>query len=219
MRFTKGFGIGPVRRGPQVRRQASERPQDSTTAGRFSKGTATASASTDDPLVRSVEASRVEAALFSAEDPLSIRRLTQAAALKDATETRRVVTQLREQLKSSGAAFGIEEIAGGFQLLTCAAYWPWLARVRKPGHAARLTPALMETLTVLAYKQPLTRAELDGIRGVDCGELLKALAERGLVRTAGRQNSLGRPQLYGTSKLFLELFGFNALAELPPLDP
>jgi len=160
----------------------------------------------------------LEAALFSADEPLTIRRLTEVAGLKDATETRHRLAQLREHLKSSAAPFGIEEIAGGFQLLTGAAYLPWLGRLRRPGHAARLTPALMETLTVLAYKQPLTRADLDGIRGVDCGELLKSLVERGLVRTAGRQNSLGRPQLYGTSKHFLELFGFDTLGELSPLE-
>lgn len=218
MRVMKGSDIRSRGRGPQLRRRSTERPADSPARHRFSSGIPESLTLSADPLARSPELARLEAALFSADEPLPIRRLTEVAELKDATETRSRVAQLREHLKLSRSAFLLVEIAGGYQLLTDASYLPWLSRVRKPGHAARLTPALMETLTVLAYKQPLTRAELDGIRGVDCGDLLKSLSERGLVRAAGRQDSLGRPQLYITSKLFMAHFGFNTLGELPPLD-
>jgi segregation and condensation protein B len=217
MRVSSGFTMLPACRGPQLLRRSDERPRDSLRR-RFSSGLPAGRKLPDDPLARSADLARLEAALFSAEEPLAIRRLTEVADLKDATETRALLAQLREHLKSSGAAFGIEEIAGGFRLLTDAAYSPWLGRLRPPGHGGRLTPAAMETLTVLAYKQPLSRADLDGIRGVDCGEILKSLMDRGLVRTAGRQESLGRPQLYATSKLFLEIFGCNSIAQLPPLE-
>ncbi len=217
MRFPSGSTIASPCRGPQFRRRSDERPRDSTRR-RFLIGSSTGQKSPDDPLVRSAELARLEAALFSAGEPLAIRRLTEVVDLKDATETRALLAQLQEHLKSSGSAFGIEEIAGGYRLLTGAAYSPWLGRLRPAGRGDRLTPAAMETLTVLAYKQPMTRADLDGIRGVDCGEILKSLMARGLVRTAGRQDSLGRPQLYGTSKHFLEIFGFNTVGQLPPLD-
>ncbi len=204
--------------GPMALRPYASRPGDAPRRPTTGSAREVAAESADDPERRSVELGVLEAALFLADGPLGIRRLTEAAGLKDATETHRLLAQLRERLKSTRSPFGIEEIAGGFQFLTAPHFQPWLARLRRPGHIARLTPALMETLTVLAYKQPLTRAALDGVRGVDCGEALRALVERGLVRTAGREESLGRPQLYGTSKLFLQVFGFDSAGGLPTLE-
>ena len=171
-----------------------------------------------DPHFRSASAARLEAALFLADGPLTLRKLTEASGLKDATETRGMLAQLREHLQSSQSAFRIEEIAEGFQFLTAPECRAWLGRLRPPGHMPRLTPALAETLTVIAYKQPLTRADLDAVRGVDCGEALRSLMEKGLVRAAGRQDSLGRPQLYGTSKLFLQIYGLKSLGDLPKME-
>ena len=153
-----------------------------------------------------------------AEEPLTLRRLTEIIGAKHSVETRQLLVQLRELLESSESAFKIEEIGGGFQLLTLDRYLPWLSRLRRPGHGDRLTPALLETLTILAYKQPMTRAEFETVRGVDCSEHLRMLIEKRFVRTMGRQDSLGRPQLYGTSKEFLHVFGFDTLEELPPKD-
>ncbi len=158
---------------------------------------------------------QLEAALFLAEEPLTLRCLGDIVGSKYGSETRQLIVNLRELLESSESAFQIEEIGGGFQLLTTDRYLPWLSRLRRPGHRDRLTPALLETLTILAYKQPMTRAEFDAIRGVDCSEHLRMLIEKGFVRTMGRQDSLGRPQLYGTSKEFLQVFGFDTLDELP----
>ncbi len=167
---------------------------------------------------RTLVLARLEAAFFLAEEPLTLRRLTEIVGAKHSTETRQLVARLRELLQSSESAFQIEEIGGGFQLLTPERYLPWLSRLRRPGHGDRLTPALLETLTILAYKQPMTRAEFEAIRGVDCSEHLRMLVERRLVRTLGRQDSLGRPQLYGTSKEFLHVFGFDTLDGLPAKD-
>ncbi len=126
-----------------------------------------------------------------------------------------MVDRLRKALADDDSAFVVEEIGGGYQLLTRPAFHPWLLRLRRTGHEVRLTPASLETLAVVAYKQPITRADVDALRGVNCTDLLRLLMEKGLVRVCGRHDSLGRPQLYGTSKRFLQVFGLNSLAELP----
>ncbi|MBY0460185.1 MAG: SMC-Scp complex subunit ScpB, partial [Gemmataceae bacterium] len=97
-------------------------------------------------------------------------------------------------------------------------YHIWLARLKRTGHELRLTPAALETLAVIAYKQPIMRAEVEQIRGVACSEVVRQLMEKGLVRVAGRHDSLGRPQLYGTTKKFLQAFGLNALDDLPEVE-
>src|SRR5262249_14408476 len=103
----------------------------------------------------------------------------------------------------------------GYQLLTRAELHPWLARLRRGGGELKLTPALREALTIVAYRQPITRADVEGIRGVQSGEALRQLMEKGLVRLAGRDDSLGRPVLYATTKKFLQAFGLKGLRDLP----
>ena len=171
-----------------------------------------------DPLARDGKLARLEAALMLADEPLTARRLAEVAALADAAEARRLVDQLKALYDADGTAFQVEELAGGYQLLTRPAFHPWLLRLRRTGHDLRLTSAALETLAVVAYKQPITRAEVDAVRGVQCGELIRVLMEKGLVRHAGRHDSLGRPQLYGTTKKFLQAFGLNALKDLPEVE-
>ena len=171
-----------------------------------------------DPLGRDPALARVEAALMLADEPLTARRLAEVCDLADGTAARRVVDRLAALLDADGAAFAVEEIAGGFQLLTRPAYHPWLLRLRQTGHDLRLTSAGMETLAVIAYRQPITRAEIEQVRGVQCGELIRVLMEKGLVRVAGRHDSLGRPQLYGTTRQFLQAFGLKTVRDLPDVD-
>jgi segregation and condensation protein B len=90
--------------------------------------------------------------------------------------------------------------------------------LKRTGHELRLTPASLETLAVIAYKQPIMRAEVEKVRGVACSEIIRQLMEKGLVRGAGRHDSLGRPQLYGTTKRFLQAFGLNTLKDLPEVE-
>jgi len=163
-----------------------------------------------DPLLAAVEA-----ALFVADEPLAPRRLAQAARLADAAEARRLVRRLRELYEEGGSAFQVEEVAGGYQLLTRPEFHPWLARLRRAGNELRLSAAARETLAIVAYRQPIGRADVEAIRGVQCGELLRLLMEKGLVRIAGRDESLGRPVLYGTTKKFLQAFGLKSLRDLP----
>ena len=171
-----------------------------------------------DPHGRDARLARVEAALMLADEPLTSKRIADAADLKDGNEARTLVEKLRQFYDADGTAFQIEDIAGGYQLLTRAAIHPWLLRLRRTGHDVPLTSATMETLAVIAYKQPIMRAEIEKIRGVQCADLIRVLMEKGLVRIAGRHDSLGRPQLYGTTKTFLEAFGLNAISDLPEVD-
>jgi segregation and condensation protein B len=172
----------------------------------------------DDPLARDAKLARVEAVLLIADEPLPARRLADAAGLADAADARAQVERLRSLYDADGTAFQVTEIAGGYQLLTRPAVAPWLARLRRTGHDLRLTPAALETLAVIAYRQPVMRAEVEQVRGVACGEVVRQLMEKGLVRIAGRHDSLGRPQLYGTTKKFLQAFGLNTLKDLPEVD-
>jgi segregation and condensation protein B len=160
----------------------------------------------------------VEAALMLADEPLSARRLAGLAGLRDAAEAGRLVERLRELYRADGSAFQVEELAGGYQLLTRPEFHPWLARLRPAAPQGQLTAAAQETLAIVAYRQPVTRADVEAIRGVGSNDVLERLLEKGLVRPAGRDDSLGRPTLYETTKKFLQLLGLRGLRELPPAE-
>lgn len=165
--------------------------------------------------VRSEKLGRLEAALFVADGALSVRRLTQVATLADAAEAKRLLDELNELYDASGSAFRIERVASGFQLLTRPAYSNWLRRVHERQSELKLSPPAMETLTIIAYRQPVTRADVEAVRGVQSAEMIKQLMERGLVRICGEEDTLGRPYLYDTTRQFLEIFGLRSLDDLP----
>jgi segregation and condensation protein B len=169
-------------------------------------------------LARDLQLGRVEAALFAADEPLTARRLAAVADLADAAEARRLVRKLQSYYDADATAFQIEELAGGYQLLTRSEYHSWLVRLRRTGNDLRLSPAARETLAIVAYRQPIMRADVEAVRGVQCGEILRVLMEKGLVRIAGRHDSLGRPVLYGTTKKFLQVFGLKSLRDLPQVE-
>lgn len=166
-------------------------------------------------LARDARLACVEAALLAADEPLTLRRLAAAAGAADASEARRLVERLQTLYEQDGSAFQVEELGGGFQLLTRPEYHPWLARLRRAGNEVRLTAAARETLAIVAYRQPIPRADVEAIRGVQSGDMLHQLMEKGLVRIAGRDDSLGRPVLYGTTRKFLQMFGLRNLRDLP----
>ena len=161
---------------------------------------------------------QVEAALLAADEPLTPRRLVSVAGLSDLGEARRLVRRLQASYLRDGSAFQVEESAGGYQLLTRPEYHPWLVRMRRTGNELRLSAPARETLAIVAYRQPIMRAEIEAIRGVQVSEVLRQLMEKGLVRIAGRDASLGRPVLYGTTKKFLQLVGLKALKDLPQAE-
>lgn len=170
------------------------------------------------PHARDAATARVEAVLFLADEPLTLKRIAEAASLKTTDDVQRCLDTLQRAYEADDTAFRIEDIAGGRQLLTRPVYHAWLLRLRRTGHDLRLTPTLWETLAAVAYKQPITRADLEAIRGTNASETLRILTEKGLVRTVGRERSLGRPQLYGTTKKFLQSFGLHDLNDLPAVD-
>jgi segregation and condensation protein B len=184
-------------------------------------------ASGSGPLVRDPQLAMLEAVLLVADEPLPTRKLAQAAGLAEVAVARRLLRKLQHAYDKDGTAFQIEELAGGFQLLTRPQYHRWLNMLQRDlaNRASgdrlgdlRLTAAARETLAIIGYRQPIMRADIEAIRGVHCGETLRLLMEKGLVRIAGRDDSLGRPVLYGTTKKFLQIFGFKSLKDLPRAD-
>ena len=159
--------------------------------------------------------SRLEAVLFLAKEPLNSRKLSQYANLADGTQARTLVRRLNERYDAAGRAFRVEQVAGGYQLLSRRKFAPWLRRLAHVPDEARLSAPALETLAVIAYRQPVPRADIEAVRGVNCGEILRQLMDRDLVRIGGRSAELGRPFLYATTKRFLQLFGLSTLAELP----
>ena len=157
----------------------------------------------------------LQAVLFLARDPLTSRKLSQYARLADGTEARTLVRRLNQQLDQVGRAFRVQEVAGGFQLTTRPKFAKWLRRLDYVPGALRLSAPSLETLAVVAYRQPVLRSDIEAIRGVSCGEILNQLMERDLIRVGGRSSELGRPYLYNTTKRFLQVFGLRSLDELP----
>jgi len=158
---------------------------------------------------------RLEAVLLLAREPMPSRKLAQFAGLADGTKARTLVRALNRRYDAEGSAFRVEEVAGGFELVTRSQFAPWLRRLGSARTEIRLSAPAMETLAVVAYRQPMLRAEIEAIRGVQCGEILRQLIERELVRIVGRSEELGRPLLYGTTRRFLQVFGLRHLEDLP----
>jgi segregation and condensation protein B len=178
----------------------------------------------------------IEALLFSVDRPIPAARVAVAAGLAKppaeeadgepqeatigpAVETflGDVVKSLNETYEQTGRSFRIEAVSGGFRVMTLPKFAPQIAVLHRRQASAKLSRASVETLAIIAYKQPITRAELEAIRGVSCGEVLKSLIDRRLVTIKGRAEELGRPMLYGTTKTFLDHFGLASVKDLPTL--
>ncbi len=165
---------------------------------------------------RSEKRQIVEALLLAAQEPLPAARI--AAVIPRATPklVSELVAELDDEYRRQERAFEIRDVAGGFQLRTRADFAGYLQQLQ-PDRPLRLSQAALETLSIVAYKQPVTRAEVERIRGVDVGAVLRSLVERKLVRIAGHREVPGRPMLYATNKRFLEVFGLPDLDDLPTL--
>ncbi len=162
---------------------------------------------------------RLEAVLFLAREPMNSRKLAEFAGLDDGTQARTMVHRLNERYDRSQRPYHIQQVAEGFQMLTRPKFASWLRRLQPQNVAAPpLTPPALETLTVIAYRQPILKAEIEAIRGVNCSDILRQLMERDMVRISGRSTELGRPFLYSTSKNFLQTFGLSGLDALPRAD-
>ncbi|MEK7731919.1 MAG: SMC-Scp complex subunit ScpB, partial [Planctomycetota bacterium] len=160
----------------------------------------------------------VEALLLSTDEPLPAARIAQLLGIGDGGDVKRHIEVLNKRNAQCGASFRIESIAKGFQLLTLPAYNHWISKLHKARADSRLSMAALETLAIVAYKQPILRANIEAIRGVAVGDMLVRLRDVNLVRIVGRAEEIGRPLLYGTTTRFLEVFGLSSLKDLPKLD-
>lgn len=160
----------------------------------------------------------IEAILFSTDIPLSSGKLAEIVGVDSTKPIKQTIESLNQSYEQRQAAYRIEERAGGYQLLTLPQYAQYIERLVRKKDEGRLTPASLETLAIVAYKQPITRAGIEAIRGVACGEVLRSLMEHNLVKIVGRAEEIGRPMLYGSTRYFLELFGLANLKDLPKAD-
>lgn len=160
----------------------------------------------------------VEALLFCADGPLPGVKISQIVGAGDAKDVRKHVEALNQRYEQMGSTFRIEQIGGGYQMLTLPQYSQWVEKLKRVRAESKLSQAALETLAIVAYRQPVLRADIEAVRGVAVGEVLNRLREMGLVKIAGRAEDIGRPMLYGTTKKFLEVFGLNDLAELPQVE-
>jgi segregation and condensation protein B len=158
----------------------------------------------------------LEALLLAAAEPVSAQRLAGVLGDSSVREVRDAIAALNGEYEGTARGFRIETIAGGYQLRTLPELAPWLQRLR-PQPPLRLSRAALETLAIIAYRQPITRAELEHVRGVDVGAVVTSLVERKLIRIAGHREVPGRPMLYATTPRFLEIFGLGSLSDLPTL--
>ena len=158
----------------------------------------------------------VEALLIAADDPLGASRLSSVLGRHTgAKEIRAYVNDLNEEYAQTGRSFRVVEVAGGFQLAVHGEFAPWIRQLMREKIAPRLSQASLETLAILAFKQPITKAEVEHIRGVSVDGVLRQLMEKGLIRISGRSDAPGRPLLYGTTRDFLKHFGLKTLSDLP----
>jgi segregation and condensation protein B len=166
-----------------------------------------------EPTVESV----VEAVLFASDEPLTATRLADIVGI-NVKQLRKHIDDLNEKYKTNNNAFRVEQIAGGYQLLTLNGYNHWLKKLVRARDEGTLSQAALETLAIIAYKQPIIRADIEAIRGVAAGDMIRNLMYKGLIKIVGRAEVVGRPMLYGTTKKFLEIFGLNSLNDLPKAE-
>lgn len=181
----------------------------------------TAPSTTNESLNAAIDAlpatARIEAVLVTSDRPVRGSRLSEVTGLSGA-DVRTAVEALNASYEQDERVFRIVTLADGWQILTQPEVAPVLAKLLAAKQQSRLTQAAMETLAIIAYRQPVLRAEIEAIRGVACGEVLRGLLERRLVRIAGRAEELGRPMLYGTTREFLRIFGLGGIDDLPDVE-
>jgi segregation and condensation protein B len=160
----------------------------------------------------------IEAIIFASDYPVTEKEISKTFdnEIKE-KEIEAIVNDLNEEYSKSGRAFKIERIAGGFSFLTLPEYHGWLVKSLENAEKPKLTVKSLETLAIIAYKQPVTRIEIDAIRGVNSDYLIRQLLEKGLISIVGRAQAPGQPLLYGTSERFLRYFGLNEIEDLPRL--
>ena len=171
---------------------------------------------TEPPMTQPIDV--VEALLFASEAPVEAERIQEVLDLPSAGQARELVHMLRERLEGQGRALQIIEVGGGYRLVTRPEVAPWLVKLARSRTRSRLSRSSLETLAIIAYRQPASRPDIDAVRGVNSEAVLDNLLDRRMVRIAGRKDSPGRPFLYETTRDFLVAFGLRDLADLPKVE-
>lgn len=156
----------------------------------------------------------IESLLFVAQEPLSVERLKKILNTAGASDIKNALKELSDEYETRKGGFYLNEVAGGFQIRTRSEYTSWIKRFIQP-NPPRLSRASLETLAIIAYKQPTIRSDIENLRGVDCGGILRVLLKRKFIRVLGRKELPGRPLIYSTTKRFLEVFDLKDLKDLP----
>ncbi len=160
----------------------------------------------------------IEALLFASEKPLMLEQIRDVLDNLATDEIRKNLGELKDEYEQAGRGVRIVEIAGGFQMITAPVFASFLRKLYKGKRAEKLSTPALETLAIIAYKQPVTRSEIQAIRNVNVDTMVNTFVDKGLVRVAGRKKAPGRPRVYGTTRQFLEHFGLKSLDELPKIE-
>jgi segregation and condensation protein B len=158
------------------------------------------------------------ALLFASDEPLSLKKISTVLDDHPVDGIGEAIGRIGERFSGEDSVMLLEQVAGGYQLCTSAVYSDYIARLYRGRRKQRLSKAAMETLAIIAYKQPVTRADIENLRGVGCGGVITTLMERSLIRITGKAKVLGSPFLYGTTQEFLEYLGLNSLKDLPSME-
>lgn len=158
----------------------------------------------------------LESLLFVSDEPLSAKKCAAVLEIEESM-AKKVLEILKDDYRQAGRGIQIRKIAGGYRMYTHPANSQYVEKLLLTWDGRRLTQAALETLAIVAYRQPVTKMEVNGVRGVNSEGVISSLADKGLLREVGRENSPGQPILYGTTKIFLERFGLNSIKDLPPL--
>jgi segregation and condensation protein B len=156
----------------------------------------------------------IESLLFVADEPLTVDRIKKILFQAETVEIRAAMAELSAEYEARQGGFYLDEVAGGYQIRTRSQYSDWIKKLIQP-KPLRLSKPALETLVIIAYKQPIIRSDIEHLRGVDCGGVIRVLLERKLIRVLGRKEIAGRPLIYATTKRFLEIFDLKNLRDLP----
>lgn len=160
----------------------------------------------------------IEAMLFSSEKALTLEQIRNVLDSLQTDQIRKLLEELKLEYEQSNRGIRIQEVAGGFQMVTHPNFAPFLKKLYKQRHVERLSKPALETLAIIAYKQPVTKLEIESLRDVNIDGVIKHLLDKNLIRIAGRKKAAGRPYVFGTTRQFLEYFGLKSLEELPKIE-
>ena len=162
--------------------------------------------------------SAVEAIIFASEKPVTLEQIKKVLGNLDTASVRNIIDELRSEYEIQNRGFRITEIAGGFQMNACTVFAPFLKKLFKERSVGKLSKPALESLAIIAYKQPLTKAEIESLRNVNVDGVIKSLGEKNLIRICGRKKVAGRPFVFGTTREFLQHFGLKSLEDLPKIE-